>query len=126
DLEASVTRPVSALKAFARVAVPAGESRTVTFPLHAGQFGFHGLDMEYVVEPGGVARLVGGSAGGRQRAGRFTSVDGGGSAEVELCVGGAAGDRQRAGRCSMMDGGGSAEVAFQGGVTIRSNQEEED
>jgi len=98
DLEASVTRPVSELKAFARVEVPAGESRTVTFTLDAGQFGFHGLDMEYVVEPG----------------------------EFELYVGGSVGDRQRAGRFTIMDGGGSAEVAFQGRVTIRSNQEEED
>src|SRR5690606_11711884 len=98
DLEASVTRPVSELTAFARVGVPAGESRTVTFTLDAGQFGFRGLDMEYVVEPG----------------------------EFELYVGGSAGDRQRAGRFTIMDGGGSAEVAFQGRVTIRSNQEEED
>ena len=47
-----MTRPVRELKGFARVAVPAGGSATVRFELHAGQLGFYGRDMTYLVEPG--------------------------------------------------------------------------
>lgn len=52
DPDASVTRPVRELKAFARVAVPAGERVPVRLELHTGQLGFHGRDLAYRVEPG--------------------------------------------------------------------------
>ena len=98
DVEASLTRPVSELKAFARVGVPAGQSCTVTFTLPTGQFGFHDRDLDYVVEPG----------------------------EFEIYVGRSAADRQLAGRFTMAAGGAPPEVAFGGQVTIRSTEEEED
>src|SRR5690606_434959 len=98
DVEASLTRPVSELKAFARVGVPAGQSCTVTFTLPTGQFGFHDRHLDYVVEPG----------------------------EFEIYVGRSAADRQLAGRFTMAAGGAPPEVAFGGQVTIRSTEEEED
>lgn len=97
DLEASVTRPVSELKAFARIEVPAGQSRRVTFTLEAGQFGFHGRDLGYVVEPG----------------------------EFEVYVGRSAADRQPAGTFTIMEGGEPPKVAFAGRVTISRIEAEE-
>jgi beta-glucosidase len=98
DVEASLTRPVSELKAFARVQIPPGESRTVTFTLPAGQFGFHDRNLEYVVEPG----------------------------EFEIHVGRSAADRQLAGKFNIVDRGGKPKVAFGGQVTIRTTEKEED
>lgn len=74
DLEASVTRPVSELKGFARVNVPAEASRKVVFRLEVGQLGFCGPEYEYVVEPGEFEVSVGTSATDRLLAGTFTVV----------------------------------------------------
>jgi beta-glucosidase len=52
DLVASVTRPVRELKAFERITLAPGESRTVRFELPAHHLGFVGLDMQPTVEPG--------------------------------------------------------------------------
>jgi beta-glucosidase len=52
DLVASVTRPVRELKAFERVSLEPGESRTVRFEVPVERLGFTGLDMRYRVEPG--------------------------------------------------------------------------
>ena len=52
DLVGSVTRPVKELKGFQRVALAAGETAKVTFRVPVETFGFHGLENEYVVEPG--------------------------------------------------------------------------
>jgi beta-glucosidase len=62
DPVASVTRPVLELKAFARVALAAGEARTVTFDTPVGQLGFYDRGLAYVVEPGRVDVLVGTSS----------------------------------------------------------------
>ena len=74
DPVATVTRPVLELKSFARVAVPAGGSRQVTFHLPVGQLGFYDRDMTYVVEPGSIDVLVGTSSADLQVAGSFTVV----------------------------------------------------
>jgi beta-glucosidase len=52
DLVASVTRPVRELKAFERVTLEPGESRTVQFEVPSSRLGFTGLDMRHCVEPG--------------------------------------------------------------------------
>jgi beta-glucosidase len=62
DPHASVTRPVLELKAFVRVELPAGETRRITFDVPVGQLGFHGPDLEYVVEPGVIELFVGTSS----------------------------------------------------------------
>ena len=59
DLVGSVTRPVKELKGFQRVALQPGEARAVRFELPARELGFHGLDMQYVVEPGAFAVWIG-------------------------------------------------------------------
>ncbi len=74
DPVASVTRPVLELKAFARVGIPAGDSRQVTFHLPVGQLGFYDRDLKYVVEPGSIEVLVGTSSADLQVAGSFTVV----------------------------------------------------
>jgi beta-glucosidase len=52
DLVGSVTRPVKELKGFERVALRAGEKRTVTFTLKPEQLGFYNAANKFVVEPG--------------------------------------------------------------------------
>lgn len=52
DLTGSVTRPMKELKGFQRIALEPGQERIVHFDIAASEFGFHGLDMSYVVEPG--------------------------------------------------------------------------
>jgi beta-glucosidase len=62
DVHASVTRPVKELKGFKRVGLAPGQTRTVTFVLDARQLGFYDQNMAYVVEPGTIEVVVGGSS----------------------------------------------------------------
>jgi len=73
-LRASVTRPVLELKAFARIPLGAGERRTVTFVIPAGQLGFYDRLLTYVVEPGVVDVFVGTSSADLVAAGSVTVV----------------------------------------------------
>jgi beta-glucosidase len=59
DLVGSVTRPVKELKGFQRILLEPGQSQAVRFEVAVQQLGFHGLDMKYVVEPGGFKVWVG-------------------------------------------------------------------
>jgi beta-glucosidase len=52
DLVGSLTRPVRELKGFERVALRAGEKRTVTFTLKPEHLGFYNAQKRFVVEPG--------------------------------------------------------------------------
>lgn len=52
DPVASVTQPVQELRDFARIALDAGETRTVTFSLTMDDFAFFGPGMTRIVEPG--------------------------------------------------------------------------
>ncbi len=62
DLVGSVTRPVKELKGFRRVSLEPGESKHVRFEVPVQQLGFHGLTMEYFVEPGEFKVWVGPNA----------------------------------------------------------------
>ena len=62
DEIASVARPIRELVGFTRVAIPAGETRTVTFTAHPSRLAFHGLDMALVTEPGEFTFRVGGGS----------------------------------------------------------------
>jgi beta-glucosidase len=62
DLVGSMTRPVRELKAFQRVRLRPGETRTLTFEVPVGTLGFHDHDMRYVVEPGAFRVFVGGDS----------------------------------------------------------------
>jgi beta-glucosidase len=74
DLQASVTRPVRELKSFVRVELEPGTSRRVTFDVPVAQLGFHGRDLEYVVEPGEIELFVGTSSADVVTAGTVTVV----------------------------------------------------
>lgn len=52
DLVGSITRPVKELKGFKRVAIKAGESKTVEFHITTDDLAFVGLDMKYKTEKG--------------------------------------------------------------------------
>ncbi|WP_431877966.1 beta-glucosidase [Amycolatopsis sacchari] len=62
DVQAQVTRPVLALTGFARVPLEPGQSRRVTFEVHADRTSFTGLDLRRIVEPGAFEVFVGRSA----------------------------------------------------------------
>lgn len=62
DLVGSVTRPVKELKAFEKIALLPGESKTVTFKLTAKDLSFYKRDMTFGVEPGKFVVFVGGSS----------------------------------------------------------------
>jgi beta-glucosidase len=81
--QASVTRPVLELKAFARVSVPVGEHRTVTFTVHAGQLGFYDRQLRYVLEPGEVEVHIGTSVTKLDHVGTFTISTGNGGLEID-------------------------------------------
>ena len=59
DKVASVTRPLKSLKAFARVALRAGESKTVTLKLAPPQLSLYDEDLDFVEEPRPIEVLIG-------------------------------------------------------------------
>lgn len=62
DFVASLSRPVKELKAFQKVALRAGEKRTVTLTVKAQDLGFHDWQNRYIVEPGEFGVTVGTSS----------------------------------------------------------------
>jgi beta-glucosidase len=62
QLVGSVTRPIKELKAFERVSIAAGESKTVTFTLTPETFRMWNIDMQRLVEPGAFEVMVGGNS----------------------------------------------------------------
>ncbi|WP_444947634.1 glycoside hydrolase family 3 N-terminal domain-containing protein [Micromonospora ureilytica] len=71
DPQATITRPVLELKAFARVAAAPGQRVSVRFALPTGQLGFYDRSMAYAVEAGQIEVYVGFSAADRTHAGTF-------------------------------------------------------
>jgi beta-glucosidase len=59
QLVGSVTRPIKELKAFERVSLAPGETKTVTFTLTPETFRIWNIDMQRVVEPGAFEVMVG-------------------------------------------------------------------
>lgn len=72
DLVGSVTRPVKELKGFEKVALKAGEKKTVTFTVDEDLLAFYGLDGEKKAEPGDFRLWVGLHAADESKAGAFT------------------------------------------------------
>lgn len=62
DVVASVARPVKELKDFRRVALKAGEKKTIEFTITPDKLAFYDLNMKSIVEPGAFEVLVGGSS----------------------------------------------------------------
>ncbi|WP_300344422.1 glycoside hydrolase family 3 N-terminal domain-containing protein [Nesterenkonia sp.] len=63
DRNAQVARPVRQLLSYARVELQPGETKEVTFWVHADRFAFTGLDYTRIVEPGAIDIWVGPSSG---------------------------------------------------------------
>jgi beta-glucosidase len=74
DPVASVTRPVLELKSFVRVELEPGDTRRVTFDVPVGQLGFHGRELEHVIEPGMIELHVGTSSDDLVHAGSVAIV----------------------------------------------------
>lgn len=62
DEVSSVTRPVKELKAYQRVSLEAGESRTITLKLGPDALAFYDIDMNYGIEKGSFKIMVGASS----------------------------------------------------------------
>jgi len=62
DLVSSVTRPIKELKGFKKVSLRPGETKTVALDITPELLAFYDVDMNYVVEPGEFAILVGNSS----------------------------------------------------------------
>ena len=67
DESASVARPDRQLVGFARVALPVGESRRITFTVHPSRLAFFDDSFDFVCEPGAFRFEVGGWAGAPAR-----------------------------------------------------------
>lgn len=60
--DAHVVRPNKQLAGFKRVSLEAGESRKLIFKLSMAQLGYYNEEMEFVVEPGSLAIMLGNSS----------------------------------------------------------------
>jgi beta-glucosidase len=62
DVVGSVTRPVKELKGFQKIALQAGESKTVTFTVTPEDLKFYNYDLKYDWEPGTFEIMIGGNS----------------------------------------------------------------
>ncbi|SJZ54816.1 beta-glucosidase BglX [Sediminibacterium ginsengisoli] len=62
DVYASVTQPVKKLKAFRKVTLKAGETKTVTFDISINDLKFTGSDLRQIYEPGAFRVFIGGNS----------------------------------------------------------------
>jgi len=74
QIYASTPRPVKELKAYARVTLHPGESKTVTFHLPVDQLAFYDTDLNLVLEPGPIRVMVGSSSEDIRLRGNFEIV----------------------------------------------------
>jgi beta-glucosidase len=72
DPVARVSRPVKQLRGFHRLALSPGETREVTFTLHAAQFALWAGDEGWLVEPGEIELMVGSASDDIRTAGTVT------------------------------------------------------
>lgn len=62
DLFASVTRPLKELKAFQKVMLQPGESKTLTFIIDKEMLSFYDQEMKWIAEPGDFKVMIGNSS----------------------------------------------------------------
>ena len=58
----SITPPVKELKGYKRIALKAGESKTVEFEISIDDLKFYNSDLKYVAEPGAFTVMIGGNS----------------------------------------------------------------
>jgi len=71
DEVASVPRPMKELKAYTRLRLEPGQSKTVTFGLPVAQLAFYDADINLVFEPGWILVMLGSSSSDIRLTGRF-------------------------------------------------------
>lgn len=59
DKVSTVTRPVKELRGFKKVYLKPGEVKTITFEITSDELAYHGIDLNYTVEPGEFEIMVG-------------------------------------------------------------------
>jgi beta-glucosidase len=62
DLVSSVTRPIKELRAFEKVSLQPGETKTVSLEITPESLAFYDVNMKYKVEPGEFEIMVGSSS----------------------------------------------------------------
>jgi beta-glucosidase len=62
DQVASVARPERMLLGFARLSLPPGQARTITFTIHPSRLAFYDPQMRFVTEPGAFTFSIGASS----------------------------------------------------------------
>lgn len=62
DVIGSISRPMKELKGFQKLMLKAGESKTITFTINAGDLKFYNSNLKYVVEPGAFKLFIGGNS----------------------------------------------------------------
>lgn len=62
DMVGTVTRPVKELKGFQKVAIKAGESKKISFPVKTDDLKFYNYDLKYDWEPGEFEIMIGGNS----------------------------------------------------------------
>ena len=62
DVVGSITRPVKELKGFQKIALKAGETKTVTFTITTNDLKFYNSDLKYDWEPGEFVIMTGGNS----------------------------------------------------------------
>ena len=62
DVVGTITRPVKELKAFEKISLKAGETKTVNFTLGKKDLSFYNADLNFVAEPGEFQVFVGGNS----------------------------------------------------------------
>ena len=62
DYAASVVRPVKELKAFEKITLNAGETKTVSFILTAKDLSFYNAEGKPILEPGKFSVFIGGNS----------------------------------------------------------------
>jgi beta-glucosidase len=69
DMVGSITRPVRELKGFQKIALKAGESKTVSFKLTVDDLKFYNSQLKYLAEPGDFKLFIGGNSQDAKEAG---------------------------------------------------------
>ena len=62
DVVGSISRPMKELKAFKKIALKAGESKTVEFTVSVNDLKFYNSDLKFVAEPGDFKLFIGGNS----------------------------------------------------------------
>lgn len=75
DMVAQPVRPVKELKAFQKVLLKPGESKTITFTIDKEKLSFYNDNLEWITQPGEFKIMIGGSSDGTKLEQSFSLVD---------------------------------------------------